>query len=66
MSAVLPSPGSKTFRDLWLTWPALPLSTLENGFFWGGLISFFGYSCLSAAVLSLMPAGLLGVGSGLG
>lgn len=31
-----------------------------------GLSSLFGYSCVSAAVLSLMPAGLLGVGSGLG
>lgn len=34
--------------------------------FLGGLISGFGYSCVSAAVLSLMPSGLLGVGSGLG
>lgn len=34
--------------------------------FLGGLIYLFGYSCVSAAVLSLMPAGLLGVGSGLG
>lgn len=34
--------------------------------FLGTLISGFGYSCVSAAVLSLMPARLLGMGSGLG
>lgn len=31
-------------------------------FLGGDSIYLFGYSCVSAAVLSLMPAGLLGVG----
>lgn len=66
MSAVLPSRGSTTFWDLQLTRPALALSTLENGLWGGEFVSLFGYSCVSAAVLSLMPAGLLGMGSGLG
>lgn len=35
MSAVLPSRGSKTFRDLQLTQPALPLPTRKWPF-WGG------------------------------
>lgn len=65
MSAVLPSRGSKTFRDLRLMRPALALSTLENGLFWGHSVLFLDIP-VSAAVLSLMPARLLGVGSGLG